>query len=98
MTDCNTPFIPPTKVGSVSASPPLQYPLHTPSQTHPHTPKGFAHALRGDARPLPQQLRNGRRLPFGGFGGLPEEIAPRLCQNGPALTDWGNARGFEQTS
>jgi len=52
MTDCNTPFIPPSIVGSVVASSPLQYPLHPPSQTHPHTPKGYAHALRGDARPV----------------------------------------------
>lgn len=47
MRTCNTPFIPPTKVGSVVVSSPLQYPLHPPSQTHPHTPKGCAHALRG---------------------------------------------------
>lgn len=52
MTDYNTPFIPPSIVGSVVASSPLQNPLHPPSQTHPHTPKGCAHALRGDARPI----------------------------------------------
>lgn len=52
MTDCNTPTIPPYDSHTKVASSPLQYPLHPPSQTHPHTPKGCAPALRGGARPL----------------------------------------------
>ena len=51
MRHCNTPFIPPTKVGAQAVSSPPQYPLHPLSQTHPHTPKGFAPALGGGVHP-----------------------------------------------
>ncbi len=56
MTVCNNPFIPPSVVGTQVASSPLQYPLHPPSQTHPHTPIGYALALRGEARLLSKQV------------------------------------------
>lgn len=52
MTAYETPYIPPAKVGTVGASSPLQYPLHPPSQTHPHTPKAHAPALGGGAQPI----------------------------------------------
>ncbi len=49
MTAYESLFIPHTKRGSVVASSPLQSPLHPPSQTHPHTPYGFAPAMSGGA-------------------------------------------------
>ena len=49
MTAYESPFIPHTKMGSVVPSSPLQSPLHPPSQTHPHTPYGFAPAMTGGA-------------------------------------------------
>ena len=51
MTAMQTPFIPPSKVGSEVASSPLHPPLHPPSAIYPHTPRGCAPALRGGARP-----------------------------------------------
>lgn len=59
MTTMQTPFIPPSKGGSIVASSPLHPPLHPPSHVYPHTPKGCALALGGDARPsgsAPQSL------------------------------------------
>lgn len=62
MTTMQTPFIPPSKVGTQVASSPPASPLHPPSAIYPHTPMGFAHALRGDARP-----KIGIIPPVGGF-------------------------------
>jgi hypothetical protein len=72
MTSLTYAFIPPSIMGTQVASSPLPYPLHPPSQTHPHTPKGCAHALRGNARPN-QFFRLVPMPPFrlarGGVGG-----------------------------
>ena len=49
MIDLHPPFIPPSKVGSEVPSSPVHPPLHPPSHVYPHTPRGYACALGGDA-------------------------------------------------
>lgn len=80
MKGCKTPFIPPSKVGTVVPSSPLQNPLHPPSQTHPHTPKGCAPALRGNARPV-FAFRSIIRPSDNAIGSLASWGSPRLLVN-----------------
>ncbi len=51
MTTMQTPCKPPSNWATLPPSNPPVSPLQTPSQPHPHTPRGCTHALRGDARP-----------------------------------------------
>lgn len=75
------PLHPPYDSGTIVASSPLQYPLHPPTHTHPHTPKGCTHALRGDAHPK----RGGNLVPMPPFEGAGEVAVGGLAFSLPKI-------------